>query len=102
MVIFGKKNGQKDSGEESFRELQEFSEDLIVLGKEIEEKLKKKSEIEDKLNEREIAINKLRSEMYGLKEQLIKVNLELAKLEERRKKSENVQDSGQLMRDESQ
>ena len=96
MVVFGKGKKEKEdlsSGENSFKELQQFSEELMALAKEIEERLQKKREIENQMAQKNQAIGKLRNDLFNLKEQLMEANLELAKLEEKRKRVEEEKNS---------
>lgn len=95
--IFGKEKKQ-GADEESFKKLEEFSEDLMDLAKEIEERLEKKRALEEKMSEKEAVVGKLRREIFELKEELMKANLELSRLEQRRKGKEvngNQQDVGE-------
>ncbi len=96
--IFGKDKGQ-GADDESFRKLEEFSEDLMGLAKEIDEGLEKKRELEEKMDEKNKVVGKLRTEIFQLKEELMKINSKLTKLEQRRKKVErtngNQQDAGE-------
>jgi len=76
----------EDKGE--FEKLQQFSEGVVRLGKEIEEKLKEKEALEEELSKKEAEIRTLQMETFELKGKLIKINLELSKLEKRRKEFE--------------
>lgn len=73
--------GQKG---DSFTHLQRFSEELISLGKEIEMRLKEKMKIEEEVGQKEKEVRQLHSGVFQLKEKLIKIDLELSKLEKRR------------------
>ena len=75
----------QNNKEEEFERLQEFSEEIINLGKEIEAKLKQKSAIDEELFEKEKEVRLLQMEIYQLKEKSIKLNLELSKLDQRRR-----------------
>ena len=104
MVIFDKnkifgKDKRQDGDDESFRKLEQFSEDLMDLAREIEQGLEKKRELEEKMDEKNKLIGRLRTEFFQLKEELIKINSGLTKLEQRRKEvekaNENQQDAGE-------
>lgn len=75
----------QNNKEEEFERLQKFSEEIINLGKEIGAKLKEKTAIDEELFEKEKEVRLLQTEIYQLKEKSIKLNLELSKLEQRRR-----------------
>ena len=68
--------------------LEEFSELLIKLGKEIEAKLTEKEKLEAELKLKAGTIRKLESEVFSIRTQLAKIATELSKLESRRKEFE--------------
>jgi septal ring factor EnvC (AmiA/AmiB activator) len=69
----------------NFGRLRQFSGDLIKLGQEINSKLENKKVLEANIFEKGRELNKLRLEIFRLKEKLVKADLELSKLEKRRK-----------------
>ena len=87
MIIIGK--NKKDS----FKQLQEFSGEMIGLGKKIEEKLKEKKEVEQQITEKEGAMSRLRTEVFRLKERLVDLTLELSGLEQKRQIIEGQEES---------
>ena len=97
--IFGKDKKQENPKDESFKKLEEFSEDLMDLAREIEERLEEKRALEERMDEKNRLIGRLRVELFELKEKLMKTNLELTKLEQRRegveKTNGNQQDAGE-------
>jgi chromosome segregation ATPase len=88
MVVFGK---PKENKERPFEELEEFSAEMIRLGKDIAQKLQEKQELETQIFELEKKATQLKREIFGLRERLIKINLELSKLEQRRREVEENQ-----------
>lgn len=75
--------------EEKPREkLEEFSELLIKLGKEIEDKLKEKRKLEEQIKLKEEQARKLGREVFEARQRVAHLNIELAKLEEKRKRFE--------------
>jgi len=85
MIIIGKKGESRKDNGDSFKELQEFSGELIELGREIEEKLKEKQRIEGEIAEKEQKMAGLRKETFSLKARLVRLEIELKKLEQRRR-----------------
>lgn len=80
--------GGNSGDEQEFEKLQKFSEELINLGREIEEKFREKQRIKQDVVEKNTEAGKLRMEIFQLTEELATINLELSKLEERRKQLE--------------
>ena len=68
--------------------LEEFSELLIKLGKEIEDRLSEKEELEKELKSKEAATRQLGKEIFAIRSRLAKLFTELSKLETRRRKFE--------------
>ena len=76
---------QENKKQDQFNQLEEFSQDLLKLGKDIGQKLQEKETIEQEVVQKEGEARKLRAEIFQLKEKLIKISSELLKLEQRRK-----------------
>lgn len=81
-------NQRSKDGEEQFEELQKFSSELIKLGQEIGEKFKEKERILEEISEKEKEARVLQTQIFDLKDKLVRVNVELSKLEQRRKQLE--------------
>ena len=79
---------QEEANHKEFEELEEFSQELIQLGRDIESRLQEKKKIEEEILKLEKQTADLRSQVFRLKERLIKINSELEKLEKRRKEIE--------------
>ena len=71
-----------------FGALEKFSDEIIRLGKEINDKLRDKRETEEELSVKEKEVRALQAESFKLRERLIKINLELSRLERRRRELE--------------
>lgn len=76
--------------EQEFKELQEFSGELIKLGQQIGEKFQEKQKVKQEIVEKEKEAHILQTEIFGLKDKLMQLNLELSKLESRRKQLEGA------------
>jgi len=68
--------------------LEEFSEELITLGREIEDRLLEKRILEETLKSKEGIIRKLEAEIFTARTRRAKLSTELGKLEEKRKQFE--------------
>lgn len=68
---------------DSFDSLKEFSQEIINMGKSIEENLQKKQELEAKIQWKTGLAKKLQEEIFSLKSDLTKIDLDLGKLEKR-------------------
>ena len=90
MVIIGKRKIEKEK-EDSFQELEHFSKEMIGLGSQIEEQLQIKEGLEEKILKREKEIRGLRTQLFRLKEKLVKVKMGLVGLEKRRLEIEDEQ-----------
>jgi septal ring factor EnvC (AmiA/AmiB activator) len=78
--------------DDNFKELREFSQELLSLGKTIEENFLKKQEFEDQIKEREIEIRRIQKDIFDLKSEKAKVEMELQNLEEKRASIEKKKD----------
>jgi chromosome segregation ATPase len=68
--------------------LEEFSELLIKLGKEIEEKLLEKRKLEGEIKRKEEQVLKLGKDVFTARQRVAHLSTDLAKLEEKRRKFE--------------
>jgi len=64
--------------------LEEFSQSLIKLGKEIESKLAEKKRLEEENDKKEDQVRKLQSEIFASEIRLAKLSTELIRLEKQR------------------
>ena len=71
--------------EDYLKGLKQFSQELINLGKDIEENLAKKQELEDQIKAKDNEIRKIQNDMFAIKSELRKVEMELGNLETKRK-----------------
>lgn len=69
-------------------ELEEFSQSLIKVGKEIEGKLDEKERLENDVRKREVEVRKLQIEIFEAQTKLARLSSELSRLEEQRKRLE--------------
>jgi predicted nuclease with TOPRIM domain len=68
--------------------LEEFSQSLISVGKEIGGKLSDKERLEEEVREKEAQVRKLQIEIFEAQRKLAKLSLDLSRLEEQRKRLE--------------
>lgn len=68
--------------------LEEFSELLIKLGKEIENKLEERRKLEESIKLKEETVRKLEKEIFEARTRLAKLAIELGKSEAKRKEFE--------------
>lgn len=83
------KEKPKEEAEKSPREkLEEFSELLIKLGKEVEQKLEERRRLEEQIRLKEGEIRGLEKDVFSARTQLAKLAIGLGKLEAKRKEFE--------------
>ena len=78
--------------EDYLKGLKQFSQELISLGKGIEENLAKKQELEAEIRGKDNEIRKIQNDMFAIKGELRKVEIELGNLETKRKDIEAEKD----------
>jgi len=87
-LVFLKKWYNKDDKNnkmaEDYKGLKQFSQELINLGKDIEENLAKKQELEDQIKAKDNEIRKIQNDIFVIKSELRKVEIELGNLETKR------------------
>jgi len=71
--------------EDYLKGLKQFSQELISLGKEIEENLARKQELEGQIKAKDNEIRKIQNDMFAIKSELRKVEMDLGNLETKRK-----------------
>jgi septal ring factor EnvC (AmiA/AmiB activator) len=71
--------------EDYLKGLKQFSQELMSLGKDIEENLAKKQELENEIKSRDNEIRKIQGDIFAIKSELRKVEIELSNLENKRK-----------------
>ncbi len=69
---------------EDYKGLKQFSQELINLGKDIEENLAKKQELEVEIKGKDNEIRRIQNDIYAIKSELRKVEIELGDLETKR------------------
>lgn len=77
--------------EDPLKELKEFSQDLIALGQEIGEKLSRKQALGQEIVEKEAVAKKLQGELFSAKTELAKLDVDLVRLEAKRRDIEKKQ-----------
>lgn len=89
MIIIGKRKEEEEEGVgDAYKELEEFSKEIIKLGQQIESKLERKGELEGMIRIKEKEMSSLRQEIFDLKNELSKVKSELTRLEEKRNQAQ--------------
>jgi septal ring factor EnvC (AmiA/AmiB activator) len=78
--------------DDNFKELREFSQELLSLGQTIEENFLKKQAFDDQIKEKEMEIRKIQKDIFDLKSEKAKVEMELQNLEEKRSGIEKKKD----------
>lgn len=68
--------------------LEEFSELLIKLGKEIESRLEEKKKLDGELKKNEVEVRKLEKEIFVIRRRQAKLSIELSELASRRREFE--------------
>ncbi len=71
--------------EDYVKGLKQFSQELINLGKDIEENLAKKQELEAEIRGKDNEIRKIQNDIFAIKSELRKVEMDLGSLETKRK-----------------
>ncbi len=74
--------------ENYLKKLQEYTEELSIIGDDMGKTFKEKEDLEFELKENELKILGLKKENYQIKGELFKVNKKLLGLERRRKEVE--------------
>lgn len=89
MIVIGKgKKKEEVYRDDSYRNLEEFSKEILDLGKDIEDRLIKKRELEDLIAEKEKEARAAQKVVFDLKNDLAKVKSELLELEKNRTEGE--------------
>jgi phage shock protein A len=70
---------------EDYKGLKKFSQELINLGKDIEENLAKKQVLEDEIKGKDNEIRRIQNDIFAVKSELRKVEIELGNLETKRR-----------------
>jgi septal ring factor EnvC (AmiA/AmiB activator) len=71
--------------EDNFNSLKQFSQELLNLGQEIEQNLTKKQDLESQIKGKDNEIRRIQQDIYTIKSELRKVEIELGNLENKRK-----------------
>ncbi len=94
MIIIGKrKEEKKEEGlGNAYKDLEEFSREIIELGQKIESKLERKGWLEGMIRVKEKEMSSLRQEIFDLKNELSEVKSELLRLEQKRSQAREEKD----------
>jgi phage shock protein A len=71
--------------EDNFNSLKQFSQELLNLGQEIEQNLTRKQDLESQIKGKDNEIRRIQQDIYTIKSELRKVEIELGNLENKRK-----------------
>jgi phage shock protein A len=71
--------------EDNFNSLKQFSQELLNLGQEIEQNLTKKQDLESQIKGKDNEVRRIQQDIYAIKSELRKVEIELGNLETKRK-----------------